>query len=125
MHALTDDEAKIAEHKYRPFIMLKAATKIIEHLDEDPPRKYTFKEWAWLLKLLGEDEDDSSGHRRVGTQLPEGAEVVSPVRTGKHQVWSWLGQESPLMSLEDGECRSIFSILSISHADSISTAYRQ
>jgi potassium channel subfamily K len=103
VHVLTDEEAQIAEHKYRPFMMLKAAQKILEHLDEDPPRKYTFKEWAWLLKLLGEDENDSSAHRRVGTRLPDGTEVVSPLRTGKHQVWSWLGQESPLMSLDEGK----------------------
>ena len=104
MHSMSELQAEVAEEKYRPFIMLKAATKILEHLDEDPPRKYNFQEWAWLLKLLGEDEGDPEGHRRVGQLLPDGAEVVEPVRTEKHHMWSWLGQESPLMNIDDGEC---------------------
>lgn len=102
MDGLTHMEAAVAEETYKPFIMLKAAQHILSHLDASPPRKYSFKEWTWLLKLLGEDETDEQGHRRVGQALPEGAEVVTPVRTKQHHVWSWLGQESPLMSLEEG-----------------------
>lgn len=100
-NSLSDLQIELAEEKYRPFVMLKAMQKIMEHLDESPPRKYTFEEWSWLLKLLGEDEADAEGHRRVGTPVRDGAEVITPLRTGKNQVWSWLGQESPLMSVED------------------------
>ncbi|KAK5162867.1 uncharacterized protein LTR77_011124 [Saxophila tyrrhenica] len=101
LSGLTEMEAAVAEETYKPFIILKASQKILEHLDASPPRKYSFQEWTWLLKLLGEDETDERGHRRVGQELPEGAEVVSPVRTHGSQMWSWLGQESPLMSLEE------------------------
>ena len=75
----------------------------MQHLDASPPRRYSFKEWTWLLKLLGEDETNEAGHRRVGQALPQGAEVATPIRTNEKQMWSWLGQESPLMSLEEGE----------------------
>ena len=98
--SLTDLQLELAEEKYKPLIMLRAAQKILFHLDEDPPRQYTFEEWTWLLKLLGEDETDAVGHRRVGIPLPQGHQVVTPTRQHKRQVWSWLGQESPLMSLE-------------------------
>ena len=88
-------------------MLLKAADHILtKHLDADPPRKYSFKEWSWLLKLLGEDEADETRHRRVGQALPDDVKVVSPVNTGEKlegEVWSWLGQESPLMSLEEGK----------------------
>lgn len=101
---LSEMQAKVASETYRPFMLLKAAGHILnKHLDSDPPRKYSFKEWCWLMKLLGEDETDESGHRRVGQALPEGVEVVTPVRDNESQVWSWLGQESPLMSMEEGK----------------------
>jgi potassium channel subfamily K len=100
---LTELQAEVAAETYRPFMLLKAADHILnKHLDSNPPRKYSYKEWCWLMKLLGEDETDESGHRRVGQALPEGVEVVTPVRGNSSQVWSWLGQESPLMSMEEG-----------------------
>ncbi len=102
LDGLTEMEREIAQEKYKPFMLLKAAQHILSHLDATPPRKYNFQEWTWLLKLLGEDETDEEGHRRVGQPLAEGKEIVTPVRKEKHQVWSWLGQESPLMSLEEG-----------------------
>lgn len=102
MDSFTQLQIETAEEKYRPYLMVRAAREIAKHLDCTPPKKYTFKEWTWLLKLLGEDEATEEGHRRVGSPLPDGMEVVNPVREGKHQVWSWLGQESPLMSLEEG-----------------------
>lgn len=109
---LTEFQLSVAEETYKPFIMLKAAKVILGHLDEDEPRRYSYKEWTWLLKLLGHDEADESGHRRVGVAVPEGAEVMRPAsadetaslkRAGSGKaVWSWIGQESPLMSLEEG-----------------------
>ena len=90
------------EEKYRPYLAMRAAQEVTKHLDETPPRKYNFREWSWLLKLVGEDESTDSGHRKVGEPLPEGHEIVEPIRDGKHQVWSWIGQESPLINLDAG-----------------------
>lgn len=100
-NAVTSIAPELAEDMYRPFVMLKAAHTVMGHLDETPPRKYTYEEWTWLLSLIGEDEADHRGHRRVAVPLPDGLEVQAPMNE-KHQVWSWLGQESPLLSLEDG-----------------------
>ena len=100
----TDDfthwQIGLMEEKYRPAIMVKAGQKILEHIETN--KKYSFKEWSWLLKLLGEDESDEECHRIIGQPIPEGKEIVNPIRKHKHQIWSWLGQESPLMTLEDG-----------------------
>ena len=65
--SLTQLQIEAAEETYRPFVMLKAAQTVISHLNNDPPRQYTYKEWSWLLKLLGEDESDPKQHRRVST----------------------------------------------------------
>ncbi|KAK4549420.1 hypothetical protein LTR36_006417 [Oleoguttula mirabilis] len=91
----------VADEAYRPFLMTQVSQKVLEHLDEETPRKYTYQEWTFLLRLLGEDEASDVNHRKVGQTLPDHAEVASPVLQHKHQVWSWMGQESPLMSLED------------------------
>lgn len=92
---------KLADDAYRPFIMLQVAQKIVSHLDQSEPKRYTYEEWTFLLRLLGEDESDESGHRRIGQPLAEDTEIATPVRQNSKQVWSWMGQESPLMSLED------------------------
>lgn len=99
---LTAFQLAVAEETYRPFIMLKAAQMVLSHLDEEKPRQYSYQEWTWLLKLLGHDETDESGHRRAGVAVPEGTEVVRPASSDGKGVWSWIGQESPLMSLEEG-----------------------
>lgn len=125
--SLTQLQIEAAEETYRPFVMLKAAQTVISHLNNDPPRQYTYKEWSWLLKLLGEDESDPKQHRRVsilhtlqdnsvhlpslilycpgqvGHPLPADAEIVEPLTEHERQMWSWLGQESPLMSQEPSE----------------------
>lgn len=97
----TEWQIEQAEEKFRPYITVKAMQKVLEHLGADPPKRYTYKEWAWILKLLGDDESIDEGHRRIGMPLPDGHMIVEPVRKHKHEVWSWIGQESPLMSLQD------------------------
>ena len=105
---LNEDQLIIAEETYRPFLLLRAAQTVINHLDDSSPRRYTYREWAWLLQLIGEDETDISTHRRVGVRLPSHLTVATPAVMLDHTtapqtkpVWSWIGQESPLMNLED------------------------
>lgn len=90
-----------AEEAYLPFVIIKAAQKVLEHMDEDEPRKYSYEEWTWLLKLVGEDESTEEGHRTIGKRSSDDLEVATPLRSSKKQAWSWMGQESPLMDLDD------------------------
>lgn len=100
----TGHEAKEAED-FRPQLLLKQLKQVIEHLDASPPRQYSFSEWTWMLKLLGEDESDSKYHRRAedvraAEQRPGAAEEEAQKAdavTGD-EPWSWLGRKSPLMS---------------------------
>lgn len=46
--------------RYRGVLLFKAVSTVTQSLDASPPRKFTYEEWAWMLKLLGEDEGGKS-----------------------------------------------------------------
>ncbi|KAI1619708.1 potassium channel-like protein [Exophiala viscosa] len=94
----SEEEAQALLSAYRLHILMREMQNVIQHLDNQPPRKYTYAEWTWFLKLLYEDEDESKGHRLPWDQT---VDVSAPLRRQHEEKWSWLGQESPLMSMED------------------------
>lgn len=49
-------------------VLIDEIAHVTEHLRHTPPRKYTFQEWAWFLKLIGEDERNADLHRRAHTK---------------------------------------------------------
>lgn len=84
-------------------ILIKEISGVIKHLDSDPPRKYTFDEWEWYLKLIGEDEDSLAmrGKDSIKPLASGGSSASAPGVNGnnteKRAKWSWVGNESPLM----------------------------
>ncbi|EPE03864.1 potassium channel [Ophiostoma piceae UAMH 11346] len=46
-------------------VLIDEIARVTEHLRHSPPRKYTFQEWAWYLRLIGEDEHNADHHRKV------------------------------------------------------------
>ncbi|KAI1768571.1 voltage-gated potassium channel [Hypoxylon sp. FL1150] len=44
-------------------ILMDEIARVTQHLRHSPPRMYTFKEWAWYLRLIGEDESNHRNHR--------------------------------------------------------------
>lgn len=93
-----EEEAQAMLSAYRLHILLREMQNVVQHLDAQPPRKYTYAEWTWFLKLIYEDEEERKGHRLPWEQ---GVGVSAPLRKQHEEKWSWLGQESPLMSMED------------------------
>ena len=107
----------------RRYLIMKELRNIIGHLDANPPRKYTFQEWAWFTKLLGEDEGDppvedheiNEREPEAGFKRKEGSAL--DVRKGNDRKndrlqginsknglrhpWSWLGSRSPLIMATD------------------------
>lgn len=86
-----------AEDKHRhQQLLLKEIRKVMPHLNQNPPPKYTYEEWTRFLRLIGQqvipwtevakrqDEEDSK-------QSSDGSQE-------KRQPWSWLSEESALMS---------------------------
>jgi len=58
----TGDEIPKSKRHYH-LVLIKEIGKVMKHLNSSPPRKYTFDEWAWYLKLIGEDENSADTHR--------------------------------------------------------------
>jgi len=87
--------------KHYHVVLIKEIASVLKHLNSSPPRKYTFDEWAWYLKLIGEDENDAARHRRALKKPKADGEGLGGVgevngKEGKDK-WSWVGNRSPLM----------------------------
>lgn len=90
-------------HKYH-YLLVKEFRNVMKHLNESPPRKYSYEEWAWFLKLMGEDESHSASHRTAPVKVkndtdtkPDMQQAQTDDEDGGMRQWSWLGNRSPLM----------------------------
>ncbi|KAF1913872.1 hypothetical protein BDU57DRAFT_325867 [Ampelomyces quisqualis] len=82
------------------FILVKEIRQMLSDINVSPPRQYTYSEWTYYLRLIGQDENDASGHRRPEDQFKhsEGnAPDIGTADNGGEINWSWLGIRSPLM----------------------------
>ncbi|TVY23310.1 Outward-rectifier potassium channel [Lachnellula hyalina] len=105
--AKEDDKLPDAKVDYH-LLLTKEIGKVLKHLHSSPPRKYTFEEWAWYLKLVGEDEGSTGSHRKptlrakgqgrdLGTGVGQRGGREDDMKDGRIEKWSWVGQRSPLM----------------------------
>ena len=138
------ENASSSPHEYH-YLLARELRTVLAHLSESPPRKYTYDEWTRYLRLLGEDEGDSTTHRRpvvhvsqtereadFGSGDPPGSGMVGTKNgeaegEGKVTEWSWMGNRSPLLTHGDAaEAEWVLSKLSRrleaslrKHADSL------
>ena len=81
-------------------VLVREMSKVMAHLNSSPAKQYSFEEWAWYLKLIGEDESSEETHRRP-LRKPEadgeGLGVVGEGDETERLEWSWMGNRSPLM----------------------------
>jgi potassium channel subfamily K len=84
-------------------LLIKEIGLVIKHLKSSPPRKYTFEEWAWYLKLIGEDESFADLHNRPSKKpVSDGAATgIAKADKGGQEKWSWVGDRSPLIGQKD------------------------
>lgn len=102
--ARNNDELPKSKRHYHT-LLIKEMGKVMQHVHSNPPRKYTFDEWAWYLKLIGEDESSAETHRKAPRKPPKGEELgaggaIEDDGEGKGEQkvkWSWIGTGSPLM----------------------------
>lgn len=99
-------------HEYH-VILIEEIARVTRHLKSQPPRKYNFAEWAWYLKLVGEDEASSETHRKAKPHIrhkkkdhsPQGNDQNSKddnhAQEAEKQQWSWVGSKSPLMGSQE------------------------
>lgn len=108
-------EARRLLSAYRLHILMREMKNVVQHISVQPPRKYTFEEWTWYLKLIYEDESTPDGHRRPWER---NVDIAAPLRENDQQKWSWLGQESPLMSMEDEPKWLLARLLEVAQSES-------
>lgn len=82
-------------------------------LNTSPAKKYSYHEWAWFMRLLGEDENDPRFHEKPSntattTNSPENDDQNNPHYPSdnnkdgmKSSPWSWMGINSPLLGTEE------------------------
>lgn len=101
-HGENDDELPKSRRHFH-CILIKEIGRVMGHLNSSPPRKYDFDEWAWYLKLIGEDESSAETHRRALAKPRPDSEGLGRAMDGREGSedgkveWSWVGNRSPLM----------------------------
>ena len=110
----------IAAHHYR-HLLVSHIPRIYADTKLTQSKKYSYAEWAFYLRLLGEDESNSSRHirarpvyrerhrntaRQDGVAFPDnsGANDKDARSAGPDEnspKWSWIGRMSPLMHEKD------------------------
>ena len=94
---------------YWHYLLIKELRHVMGDLNQSPPKQYTYKEWAWFLKLIGEDEASSRFHRAPPAKVESnavGEHQLQKTRNedGQPRAWSWLGYRSPLLGgMEEAE----------------------
>ncbi|KAI0602106.1 hypothetical protein F4775DRAFT_538301 [Biscogniauxia sp. FL1348] len=63
-------------------VLIDEIRRVTKHLQSSPPRKYTFKEWAWYLRLIGEDESNPETHRKPAKR-PVGQDTCAHCLAGQ------------------------------------------
>ena len=57
------DELGADVHLYH-YLLVKEIRNVMKDVSDNPDKKYSYHEWAWFMRLLGEDENDPKFHRR-------------------------------------------------------------
>ena len=101
------------EHLHH-FLLVTEMRAVLRDLVEDPARRYNYGEWAWFLRLMGEDENAAARHRKppLSPRADDGAAGPELALTADdddddgdtdddRKQWSWIGSRSPLMADKD------------------------
>lgn len=88
-------------------VLIEEIARVTQHLQHKPPRRYTFREWAWYLRLIGEDESRPETHQRAARKpkkphrLHQGEGRTVKDDDDDETKWSWVGHKSPLMDTRE------------------------
>lgn len=98
------------------FLLITEIQVVGKHLREKQDHRYSFEQWAWYLKLIGEDERDPGNHRKPRPKEHSDAsasgkenhrrtskDLSGHITTddGELLKWSWVGHRSPLMGSQE------------------------
>jgi potassium channel subfamily K len=86
--------------RFYHFVLAKEARQLMKDVENEPDKQYSYHEWQYYLRLIGQNENDASHHRQpeAKPQRDEGETPdIGAGDDGQHLTWSWLGIRSPLM----------------------------
>ncbi|KAL6409998.1 hypothetical protein AUP68_06406 [Ilyonectria robusta] len=81
------------------FLLISEIQVIATHLKESKPHRYTFDQWAWYLKLIGEDEHNAQTHCKA--KPIEKRQNPNDEDSDKELMWSWVGNRNPLIGSQE------------------------
>ncbi|KAH7134538.1 hypothetical protein B0J13DRAFT_641017, partial [Dactylonectria estremocensis] len=81
------------------FLLISEIQVIATHLKESKPHRYTFDQWAWYLKLIGEDEHNAQTHCKA--KPIEKRQNPNDEDSDKEFMWSWVGNRNPLIGSQE------------------------
>ncbi|KAJ3455361.1 hypothetical protein MRS44_013961 [Fusarium solani] len=81
------------------FLLISEIQVIASHLKESKPHRYTFDQWAWYLKLMGEDEHNPQTHCKAKPK--EKHQDPNDEGSDNDLAWSWVGNRSPLIGSQE------------------------
>lgn len=98
------ESARSTDTHFYHFVLIKEIRSVLVDTAAQPPKKYTYDEWAYYLKLLGHEEEDPSFHtRKLNAPRKDDEDGPQVARILDHDSnprdWSWLSLRSPLLGL--------------------------
>ncbi|KAL7791847.1 hypothetical protein V8C37DRAFT_381529 [Trichoderma ceciliae] len=106
------------------FLLISEIQVIAKHLKESKTHHYSFDEWAWYLKLIGEDEHKPYTHTKARINGKKPYSSDEEAANEEAVKWSWVGHRSPLMGSQ-GESEWILERLVDRLQESLSAESRQ
>ncbi|QDS68157.1 hypothetical protein FKW77_010351 [Venturia effusa] len=100
--AEVDENAQERDRHLYCFVLMRELRKLRKDMTTTPPKEYSYQDWAWYLKLIGQDETNANMHRKARHGKSAGGEsqklkFVGRGDGGADLTWSWIGTRSPLM----------------------------
>jgi potassium channel subfamily K len=86
--------------RFYHFVLAKEVRQIMKDVESSSNKQYSYHDWQYYLRLIGQDENDASKHRKpqAHTDHDDGeAPDIGAADDGQGRAWSWLGIRSPLM----------------------------
>jgi len=82
------------------FVLAKEVRQLMKDVNASPAREYSYNEWQYFLRLIGQDESDPSLHQEPRVKpLSDNNDSpdIGTAAADDTTRWSWLGIRSPLM----------------------------
>ncbi|KAF1992331.1 voltage-gated potassium channel [Aulographum hederae CBS 113979] len=68
------------------FVLIRELRKLMKDVDTSPPKQYSYNEWAFYLKLIGQDEGDPNLHRAPPIKVEQNRKIGAAKNKGANDT---------------------------------------